>query len=223
MTCPLPVALALAVGYVAANACLHGQPVIAPNRVCFVDEAERDQSLVRYREELRAALKTRDLEQIRPRIGPSVTLGHYGVQRLNLLDVLADRNNVYWNELADALAHGGVFQSNGSFCSPFYSCPSPPQWDPAFVLILGTDVPAYAQPSAASPVVARLSCDVVKALIGADGLPPETPETAQWTGIWTPSGQRAFVRNTQVAQPSTYVHLAKRKGQWFLVGIGGGD
>lgn len=195
-------------------------------RICFVDEAATIESLAQFREELRAAVKMRDVEGLRPLVTQDIEVWESQAVLGRGFDAFVDYfkfgdpSNSVWDELDRILSLGGVMDSRGAFCAPYFTCPTPPAWEPDEVLVLGTDVPAHAQPDGTSPVVERLSCDVLKIVPLEDlggGMRPG------WEGVQLGRGKVAFVESRFLEMPGLYLRIAQRDGKWMLVGLYGTD
>jgi hypothetical protein len=198
-----------------------------------VDEGRRNPLFFAFRQRLVKALRTGDrrtvLSLVSPRVqyglsGPEV--GITGFRELWGLDEPGDRG---WLRLRDALltalSRGGSF-NDGVFWAPYvYSrWPADIDWitqdgDYGFVCVPGVNVAAHERPEASSPVVARLSHDIVKIPM-TDGF----RGTEAWMPVITPQGRRAYVPGRSLASPSSYRACFTRvKGVWKLTELHSGD
>jgi hypothetical protein len=85
------------------------------------------------------------------------------------------------------------------------------------ILVIGDDVPAHARPDAASAVVARLSCDVLRTATTEDLSRVGPPQALLgWVGVYVPDGKLGFVRSDQVTDGEGRLRIAKKNGVWRL-------
>lgn len=218
------IALCIAGGILAVrSSAQEAQP--ARQRECFVDEAKKDPELVRFRDQLLRAVRSRDVRRLLPFVAPdvSVDIGVSGMDAFLKNYEFNDRRSLYWKDLEDLLLLGGKFEGRGDvFCAPYTGCPFPPHFGHDYVVVLGEKVPAYAKPSEKSEVLEWLSCDVLKA--SGDDLPPPPPRSGFWFTVWLPTSRWAFVDGRRVRGPTELaVHLAKRQGKWQLVMLAAAD
>lgn len=190
----------------------------APLRDCFVDEAKEDPTLATFRDQLLGVVKSRSVERLVPLVARDifVEIGASGVDTLLSTYNLKDPKSPYWTELEDILRLGGRFEGHKqAFCAPFNSCPFPRGLGRDYFTVLGSDVPAYSEPSNKSQIVARLKCDVLRA--SGEGLPPAPRSSGTWIPLWLPSGRWGFVDSSQVRSPAEMVILiGKVDGKWLL-------
>jgi hypothetical protein len=209
--------LALCIGCVGSGSYLE-QSQRDRVRECFVDEATKDSTLLKFRERLRAAVQAKDVRQLVPLFANDVVVEQdvRGVEALLRHYEFADRQSSYWRELETILSLGGRFQSNGTFCAPYLSCPYPPRFGHDHVVVLEEKLPAFAKPSEKSEVLEWLSCDVLRA--GGDGLPQVPASSGSWFPVWLPSNRWAFVDGTKVRSPAELALVfQQRAGQWLIV------
>lgn len=217
------VAWALVVAAVCTSAvCAQGPPT------CVTDEALRDQSLVTFRVQLRAAFASRNLERLRPLVSTEVDVSGVGapVQSLGFDAFrktygLDDLKSQYWAQFEHLLALGGTFQEDGTFCAPSFSCPGATGLDPGDVFIAGIDVPAHAEPNSASPVISSLQCGPIP--VATDVAVDKFQPSAEWFGVLTKSGEVAFVLSDRVETADVFVELRLEGGRWQLVAAKGVD
>ena len=206
----------LAVIGAACGALLCAQaPVRSP---CVVDEGPRDPSFVRFRTELLAATVNRSFERLRPLLAPDVDTSEVGGLERSVgpeafrdKHRLHDRGSPSWTALEQLVSFGGRFSDSGVFCAPYYSCPSPSA-DLDDVVVTGTDVPVYSEPSAASALITRLSCTVIKAA-SAESL-NNVPVGADWFGVILNSGKVGFIPSGSFVWPDMFIVSGRSMGQW---------
>lgn len=211
----------------ASAAALEGAFVQSLGRVCPVDEAVGIESLARFREQLRDAVKARDVEMLRPLVDPGIVVGglsqQFKVGFEAFLDhfEFRDRSNSIWTDVGGVLWQGGILEGDDAFCAPYFVCQSYWPWGGGTVVILGEDVLAYARPDRSTKVVARLSCDVLRVASGDELAGVEL--FTGWRGVHLPSGAVGFVESDRVAHPSLLLRIGKKAGQWRLIHLQGTD
>lgn len=195
-----------------------------PVRLCPVDEALADESLVQFREALRSAAQAYDVGTLRPLVAEDavgITVGDRDdpVVRFETFtrhDASGEPSGYYWSDFVGILLDGWVMESGGTFCAPYYTCRPPPGgWQRDEILVPGADLPAYARPEPDSPEVARLSCDVLRAASGDDtaGIRPDSG----WRAVHLPPGGVGFIVSYRVMSPGLMVRVGKRNGVWKVI------
>lgn len=197
-------------------------------RICPTDEAVGVASLVRFRDELRAAVKARDIEALRPLVSPDIQSGESQEYKSGF-EAFVNYNfgrepelaSMNWRDIERALSLGGVMEPQGTFCAPFFACPVPTEWEPGEVLVLGTDVPAYARPDRGSPIIERLSCDVLPVApledLGVSRL------GLGWEGVLLKPGTIGFVEERFLKRPGLYLRIGRQDGKWVVIAVFGAD
>jgi len=196
-------------------------------RVCFFDEGPKDPSFVQFRSRLMTAIKSRSRSQLSEMISSDlhvIDLDTRGMAALDQAFDLRDPQSEFWGEMESVLNLGGRMEKPGFFCAPFLSCLGAATADAMYVVILGSDVPAFDQPNESSSIVARLSCDVLRSASG-DGFPePPGISTLGFTPVYLPSGRWAYVKESLTRSPAWYsAYFEKRRGKWLMVAFVAGD
>lgn len=195
---------------------------------CVRDETGQDESLVKVRALLTDAVRRRDAGALRQALAPDIRSGELegspvGWREFDNRFKPSDARSYVWNEFAKILELPGRFEPAGTFCVPYTDCPGAPG-SPEDVIVMREDVPAYSQPGRSSEVVARLSCQVLRASDSAE-LPvrrPVEPQADGWTAVLLPSGRWAYVEEQFVRFPGRgFLRFEKRDGRWVVIVYGG--
>lgn len=147
-------------------------PAVAQGlRLLPVDEAAKNPAFAKFRAALIAAVRRRDLDYVVARAAPEIMLSFGPISgrdafRASFSGTQEWEGEVYWVELQRTLELGGVFLSDGSFCTPYISClevPGCADCDPfETVFVVSGDAVAHAAADPDSQVIARLSYDVLQ-------------------------------------------------------------
>lgn len=188
-----------------------------------VDEAWKDPSLVSFRKGMLAAVKRRDVKYVIARSSRDIKLsfgGYAGRKTFREWLTVEDLRDVYWQELEAVFTLGGVFTGKDTFCTPYVACvdiPGCPDCDPYdMVFVVSNDAVAYTAMSTASPVMARLSYDVLRMDYSRDVV-------EGWLAIELPDGRIGYVTGPDFRMAVDHrALLRKTKGVWridvFLAG-----
>jgi hypothetical protein len=202
--------LALAVG-VAAPA--HAEPMQAPP----VDEAGEVPEFAAWRQTLIDAVRRRDTEAVVAMADPDIvlSLGFANGRELFrqwLNGVGGDAywtGEVYWQELENALALGGVWRdwNDGSpaFCTPYtFSTELPADLDVYWAaIVIEPDAPVYGAPDRGEHQVATLSYDILRVLDWNWGT--ENPAAPRWVKVRTLDGtHEGYIESTRIRSPIDY-------------------
>lgn len=142
-------------------------PAAAGPKLMPVDEATREPSLVKFRDDLLAAVRRHDVNAVMnaadPKIRTSFGAGGGAAEFRRQLEQPGSRA---WSELERILALGGTFQKGGDvqrFWAPYVYSAWPESGPDAFVALAVTDkdVPMHATNDPSSPAIATLSYDIV--------------------------------------------------------------
>lgn len=208
-------------------------PIVAQERyVRPIDEAKLDPSLLAFRTKLIAAVERRDAKFIYGILDPQVKInfgGGQGVKDFKQTWALESADTKFWTEFLPVIKNGGAFlrekgKRSGKFFAPYTFASFPDDLD-AFEhsMIFGNDVALRKSPNASSPIVAKLSYNVVKT--DTEGVTP-TPgsETIDWHSVETLGGLKGFVKQEYVRSSLDYrAGFEKKRGQWKMVLFVSGD
>lgn len=188
-----------------------------------LDEASKDPSFVKFRQELLEAIERRDsryvLGILDPRIQNSFG-GDGGVGEFKTMRQPERRDSKVWDELRKVLTHGGAFR-DGVFWAPYVFTDFPDDLDAfEYGAVLEEKVTLRSKPDASAPAVATLSYHIVK--IAYDGL--SDIENPTWYKVATTDGQEGYVPASSVASPVDYrAGFEKQGGKWRMVAFIAGD
>ena len=203
-----------------------------PKKLYPVDQSHKDPSFAEFKAQLMEASQKRDLEFLRSALADSVRLGTEG--RVTREQALANFNNkdlgpVLWRELRDVLLLGATqvtinypgVPKRPRFCAPSVTTLMPNRLKVGDVLVITEEeVAVHSQSNSSSPVIDRLSNDVVS--IGPSGYRDISPEeidgeTYPWNQIVTPSGKVGYVYGKYARRWLDHeACFAKIDGKWVL-------
>ena len=197
-----------------------------------VDEAAKDPSLVAFRYKLIQAAKTRDLNFVLSVLDPKIKNsfgGNDGIEGFKRIWEPAKPETGLWLTLLKVLSMGGSFYRHNpewGFAAPYVHSRWPSDFDPYdYAAITGRNVNIRAAPNASAPVLARLSCDIVKLegyLPGEDEI--VGAQEAVWVKIKTQAGQIGYVSRRFIYSPISHrVRFVKREGKWWIISLLAGD
>ncbi|HEX7708140.1 MAG TPA: SH3 domain-containing protein [Thermoanaerobaculia bacterium] len=190
------------------------------------DEAAKDPTLVEFRERLLEAVRSRDEEFLFEAIDPNIRTGFGpvgGATEFRRHWRLDTADSPLWDELETILALGGSFNpssASSQFWAPYVYSAWPEQHD-AFrsLAVIEEDVPMHESPDPQSPVIGRLSYDIVK---NVDV--PAAELAAGWTRVRTVDGRSGWVNSLTVRSPVGYrAGFTRRNGEWKLSAFVSGD
>ena len=132
----------------------------------IVDQAAKDSSFLAFRNDLQAAIRSRDASVVYAALSPELFYsfppyrGHEGfAARLQL----QERSSQFWGVLDTLLSQGGGFIREGLFAAPYVPFTWPAELDgEAFVAATATDAPVYKTPDEKSPAAGKLSWEIVR-------------------------------------------------------------
>lgn len=199
MTLRRPVALCL--GLFAIAAPMAGASA-QPYRALPVDEAGVDPELEAMRDQLLAAVLSRDTDAVLALASPDIALsfgGDYGRdtlrQWLGGVEGMPWTGGLYWQELAKALELGGAWyhhdDGRSHFCAPYtFYADYPDEIDPFYVImVIRPDAALRSGPGLEQPIVARLDYDIAEIIDNGPGYDPDNPTAPYWLGIRTADGE----------------------------------
>ncbi|WP_439817906.1 SH3 domain-containing protein [Zavarzinia sp. CC-PAN008] len=210
----LPAVVVLSRAFVALAVACASLPALAdtlPPR----DDAARDPSLVSFRQSLRASISRKDIREVAAAAAPDIVLGFDGDQGRSVFKDFLTGDDDYWAELRRAAAQGGVFQDDGSFCQPYWTCVDLGDVDPfETVIVLKDKVVARDQPKDNAKVVGTFSYDILTA----------NDLGESWVEVRLPAGGTGFLHTDDVGSPVGYrLSFEKRGGAWAIASFVAGD
>ena len=197
-----------------------------------VDEAKLDVSFLAFRTKLIDAAERRDTKFVYGILDPKIELsfgGDQGVKDFKEMWKIEDPKTKFWDEFLQVIRNGGSFsrqngKRTGLFLAPytFESFPADLDGFEHFV-IFGSGVNLRERAEVDSPVVAKLSYNVVKIDDSATVMKGGS-EDADWYRVATIGGLKGFVKAEFVRSPIDYrAGFEKKRGQWKMVVFIAGD
>ena len=199
-----------------------------------VDQAPRDTAFFVFREQLREAVRQRNIFPIMEALHPEVKVSfgsEYGPEGfIEIWGLQSEEQTVQsnlWTVLGRVLDSGGVFQNGGkTFIAPYVFATWPDSED-AFdrAAITGAGVRVRSQPNLQSRIITSLSYDIVEFIQRTDQELTIDNETHNWMKIRTLDGQEGFAWGKYVASPIGYRAGFERQpdGQWLMTFFLAGD
>jgi len=199
-----------------------------------VDQAPRDTAFFVLREQLREAVRKRDIfpimEALHPEIKVSFGSEHGPEGFIEIWGLQSEEQTAQsglWKVLGRVLDGGGVFQNGGkTFIAPYVFATWPDSED-AFdrVAITGAGVRVRSQPNLQSRIITSLSYNIVEFVQRTDQELTIDGETHNWMKIKTPDGQEGFAWGKYVTSPIGFRAGFERQsdGQWLMTFFLAGD
>jgi hypothetical protein len=164
------------------------------------DDAKTDRGLAEVRAQLRRAIARRDPALLLPVLAPRVTGDHEkSVARDAVLAEMAkwrrSQRNEFWRDLKDAVDLGFAMSKGRRYAYAPYLFVTRDS-DEQELAITGAHVNVHQRPGLDSPVIARLSYDIVKPDTDADSGERSVDiggERYSWVPIITPAGASGWV------------------------------
>lgn len=161
-------------------------------KVYPADEAPADTTFFVFREDLIRVLQQRNAFGLMPAVANDIK-GPEGiwngiaefVKHWELDSAEGSQHSPIWLRLIDILRQGGIFTENGNkFEAPYLTAGFPGSLDPKkYGVITGSGVRIREKPTLDSPVVAKLSHDIVEYLGATDFTTTLSGETHPWIKI----------------------------------------
>lgn len=171
-----------------------------------------------FRAKLEQAAAQRDAAALAALTDPAIKLDFGGGQGIKEMQRrLGDKDYRLWDQITAMLPLGCAVQ-DGAATLPAIFASAPADVDPySGMLVLGSAVPAYAKPDAASPALAAMNWAIVNV--------PEYagPEQA-YTKVTLPGGKTAYVESAKLRSLIDYRLIAERgKKGWQITALIAGD
>lgn len=202
-------------------------------KVYPVDEALLDTSFFVFREQLRAAVKQKDIFFIMEHIAEQVESGFEGeegvaafVQNWDLQSSEKSVESKIWPILNQILPQGGVFFDNKQqFFAPYYIANFPEDYDAQrFGVVLGAGVRVRQAPNLDAPVLRTISNEVVEIQqIRHDKQETIQGETFPWVSIRMLDDSEGFIWGKFIGQASGYHIIFTKKDKWKIKAVLAGN
>ena len=199
-------------------------PIAAPaRRLEPLDEASKDPSFVKFRQELLEAVERRDARYVLGILDPTIHNsfgGDGGIEEFKTRWKPERSDSKLWDELRKVLTHGGAFE-DGMFWAPYVFTNFPEDLDAfEYGAVLEEKVILRSKPQASAPPVATLSYHIVKIDYEGSG----DLENPTWYKVATTDGQEGYVPASSVTSPVDYrAGFEKQGGTWRMVAFIAGD
>ena len=210
---------------ISAAALLTSILLTAQTKLLPVDESASDPQFSKFYQSFRTAVSQKDAKGLLSILDPEVETeldGDKGPRAFERYWNPSDSKSKVWTELAAVTGLGGSFsteQGTRMFCAPYTYSKFPDAIDSFdHGVILRANVELRSRPSESSPVVGKLSHDIVK-------VPSwEASRTdAGWIRVATRAGT-GYVRSTDIRSPIDFRACFHRKGgRWLLRYLIAGD
>lgn len=209
----------------AAMAQAAGTP--SPARLLPVDEAAKDPSFVKFRNELKDVIARKDAAKLFHYLASDIHLsfgGHYGAPEFHKMWKPFDKDTKVWKALSLVVDNGGTFPVPGGFAAPYVYAAFPEEFD-AFtsVVVMNPEAVMRDAPNANARVVRKLDHDILE-VVNASSSAQHEASPNDWVEVKHAAGQRGFVLATDVRSPIDYRAIfEKRKGKWVMQTFVAGD
>ncbi len=199
-----------------------------------VDEAPKDTAFFIFREQLRTALRNRDVIELLDRISADIKISFGSEQgRANFITLWGlgteqqNQNSELWTLLERVLDQGGVFTENGRrFTAPYYFPTWPDAYDPfEHAAITGEGVRLRSEPSTDSQILKTVSYDIVQMRTYGVDEARIGGETHPWHRIALLDGTEGYVFGKYAQQAIGYRAGFERQptGMWMMTFFLAGD
>ena len=196
-------------------------------KVLPVDEAAHDPEFFAFRARLLVALQQRDLQFLYGIVADDIRNsfgGDGGIDGFKARWKPEDASSELWKTLTQVLALGGQFaarEGTNTFVAPYVFTVETGADPFENWVIIGDAVRVRAQPDEASPILARLSFDVVR-VTGSKATPG--PGRHAWMPVQLADGRTGWVASEFIRSPVDYRAIfARRAGRWLLEALIAGD
>ncbi|MCQ8895227.1 hypothetical protein NQT62_02090 [Limnobacter humi] len=193
----------------------------ASDRLLPVDEASLNPDFFAFRVQLQSAIARRDPNFLLNVISKDIFFSFGSESGFDDFVKNWDPSrpdSPVWPIMAETLALGGTFDSDGSFTAPYVFTNWPNDKDAfEFVAVIAADVPVYSQPSNAAPVIDHLSFSVVE-------LANDQFSQASWTHIKLDQNRTGFMESSFLRSSlADRLRFSKIDGRWQISVFISGD
>lgn len=196
-------------------------------RIIPVDEAHKDPSFAAFRSRLQSIVRRRDREELLTLVDPNIRVSfgdENGVEALR--QTLEAAESPLWDELAEVLELGGVFEKTPKgdrFVAPYAFANWPDTGDPFESLVaICPDLTLYEKPSDDSKALARLDWNLLT--IGPNDPARKGVSNPPWRELVLPDGRRGWAESRCLRSGIDYrAAFEKKDGAWRMVYFVAGD
>lgn len=196
------------------------------------DEAERDLSLIEFRESLLLSVQRREPEQFVTMLDYNINNGTGtlpGIKSFVQKWRPEAGDSELWSVLEPILTMGGGFvrsERGVQFCAPYVFTHFPDKYDIfGYGAVVKADVFLMAEPTSASAQLARVDYQVLKVTDWRRVPDSHGTEGRSWLQVSLPDGKKGYVLKDSIRSPSDYsaCFLQDRKGEWKMVSLSSSD
>jgi hypothetical protein len=202
-----------------------------------VDEAAKDQSFLAFRTKLIDAAKRKNAKYVLSVIDPKIQTDEFGGDLRSFKKEWENLSSesLFWDRFLPAISNGGRFEDGAGvheriFWAPYVNGDFPGELEPGeHSVIIAKDVAVHEKPTARSPVITKLSYNIVKIFhdeldTADEGLTPaeialtgKNPEPFFWVKIETDGGKVGYVMDAYLRSPLDYrAGFEKKGGRWVM-------
>jgi len=191
------------------------------------DEAARDPSFLKFRDDLKAILARKDAVALMKVVSPSIKNsfgGNDGAAEFRETWKPEEANSALWPALSLVVDLGGNFDSKTVFSAPYVFSAFPNDVS-AFdtVVVTAEGAVMRAAPKADAAVVRTLDHDILS-LVDGPAKPQHQAGPDDWVEAIDIAGKHGFVLNRDVRSSIDYrAYFEKRKGRWLMTTFLAGD
>jgi hypothetical protein len=198
-----------------------------PTRLAPVDEAAKDPTFVRFRNELNDVIARKDAAKLFHYLASDVHLsfgGDYGGPAFHKMWKPFDKDTKVWAVLSLIVDNGGKFIAPGGFAAPYAYAAFPEDLDSfEHVVVTNPQAVLRERPNANARAIRKLDHDILK-VVKPSGKMQHEAGPNDWDEVQTAPGQRGFVLSADVRSPVEYrAVFEKRKGKWVIQALVAGD
>jgi hypothetical protein len=191
------------------------------------DEAAKDASFLKFRNELKAVIARKDAVSLMKNVAPNVTNsfgGGWGAADFNKSWKPSDPKSPVWRALSIVVELGGNFDNKSTFSAPYVYSAWPDDADPYnYVAVVAPNAVLRAAPKSGAAIVRALDHDLLEVLKSAGKMQHETGPN-DWDEVKDAKGKRGFVLASDVRSPVDYRAIfEKRNGKWVIATFIAGD
>jgi hypothetical protein len=193
-----------------------------PTRLLPVDEASRDQSFVKFRNELKRVIARKDAAALFKFLAADIRLSFgdtYGGPEFHKMWDPFAKNTKVWAALSLVVDNGGKFANQNAFAAPYaYAALTDVDEIDAYTAVIVTNPNAVLRraPNPSAQVIRKLDHDILERTDTA-GKSQHEAGPNDWDRVKDARGQEGFVLSADVRSPIDYrIIFEKRKGQWMI-------
>ena len=191
-----------------------------------IDEAPLDTAFFVFREQLREAVRKKDVMTVLSMIDTNIQVG-FGSENGQSAFVkqwelgTAEQNAVspLWQVLGDVLDKGGTFTLDADvFFAPYIYSTWPEKYDPfEYAALTGEGVRLRAQPGVKSEILATVSYDIVRVITPGEEDDLIDGKSYTWDLVQMPDGKQGYIYGQYLYQPVNWrAGFQRANGRWHM-------